>query len=139
MGLVELLTYLVTKQLCGSVAVDVVYRHYVLGHRISDLAREYGLTKDQVRSFKVRVLEKADGSAHRAAAMLKYVYPYVKEIEPIIHRDGDRCRCLLCNKDVVCDLVYIHVAFKHYDYVDFHVDRIMRLLAKKFNHNNASF
>jgi len=134
MGLLELLEYLVVKQLANNPAVDMVYKHFIEFQSVSDIGRMYGVSKHSVRGYVTRVLEKSGGSRTKAMTLLKYVYPLVKEIRPVIIRDGDGlCICLLCGEKMMCNVnvAEFHVTRKHMDIVRMYVDDVLGKLRSR--------
>ena len=133
MGLVELLEYLVIKQLAGNPAVDMIYQHFIEFESVSDIARRYNVSKHSVRGYVTRVLEKSGGSRTKAMTLLKYVYPLVKEVKPAVARDGGMCICLLCGEKMMCDVnvIEFHIMKNHMDIVQMYVDDVLGKLRSR--------
>lgn len=127
MGLRDLVKYLVVKILAGRRYVaDVLYEYFALGTSPREVANIHGLTIYSVRSYVQRAVEKAM-SPGRARVLVKYVYPYVCTIEPVLI--GSMCK--ICGEYVHPHSIEHHVRLRHNDLVEAHVERIMQALASQ--------
>ena len=129
----SVLEYLVVKALSSKFNIIKALRLYFVENispsRIEVLT---GLTKNQVRGYAQRIIEKATDVV-RARIYAKYLIPYVEKIKPIMECNGASCRCRICNVDVPDYAVEIHIKNLHSDVVDECVNTIIELLRKKLN------
>ena len=138
----RLLNYIVPKQLVsyGNI-VDYLYRYFVEG--IND-PRKYGLTPKQGRAYAHRLREICFAD-HRIRAILKYVYKYIKELEPVIVVYDSYARCKLCGHEfrfLDRSLKYLMIMFvdhlrrNHREFLEQVIDEIIDSVKSELKVNN---
>jgi len=119
----ELTKYMVIKILSGRrEVVDAVYEYFVLDISPKQIADRYGLTINQVRGYAQRILGKTH-SLNKAKVLLKYIYPHITGIEPVIEKNI----CRICRR-------YVYMPENHIN--SFHRDIIntytMKIISEVF-------
>lgn len=116
MGLAQLIEYLVLLRLSNNTAgIRAAEMYFVRNMSPSEIARRLGVTKDAVRGYVLRVLEKA-GSHRAAAAGLKLVLPHIGKVKPIVRRSGSIYTCELCGySNAHPSTTAVHVMVSHGD------------------------
>ena len=118
--------YLVVKQLADlGYVVDFIYA-YFSGGSLGD-AQRFGLSKTCARGYVQRIIEYCNGSFFRARAIVRHVYRFVKQLEPVILRIDGVARCTICGAELVPHhhVLQEHVARRHPDRVDDAVEKVI--------------
>ena len=122
--------YLVVKMLAGKRhIVDALYKYFVEGVSPSTLEGMYGITKHQIRGYVQRILEKT-GSYTRAKVFIKYLYPAVIRVRPImVPIDGEHVKCLMCEDIMNVMVAEDHIKRKHAPIINVELYHVLELLA----------
>ena len=116
--------YLVIKRLSGDAVTILAIKEYLIdGSSPSTIGHKYGISKFRVRGYVQRVMDKARNHM-TAAAIVRRVFPYVINIDPIILKVGNRYVCLRCDQQLTKSQIEHHIRRKHKDLVNEHVSRI---------------
>jgi hypothetical protein len=123
-------------------AIDAL-ADYINGMSPSEISAKYGISKDGVRGFWSRVLTKC-GSAQKAKALIRCATPIILSLKPVVEKNGNTYRCLLCGETFVNGgdaqtAISVHVNTYHSDYIEratVHV--ISRMRDRVLNNNHAS-
>ncbi len=129
MGVEEVVRYLVVKRLaCDVVTLFVIKEYLVDGESPSTIAHKYKVSKHVVRGYAQRVLYKVGYSYRIATSVVKAVFPYVMNIEPIVLRLNGHCYCLLCGEDLSPSVATAHLLKRHKEYIKQAVEYVMSRL-----------
>jgi len=113
---IDAIRYLVVKQITDPVVVEVLYKYFVDGAPISELAEIYGFTKHQVRGYIYRVMEKAGYTKGRT--LLKALYPFLRRLNPVTDVYGGRARCRICGFIAPVQYMSEHIYKSHRELVE---------------------
>ncbi len=117
-SLTAITRYLVVKRLSGDAVTLLAIKEYLVdGLSPSTIGHKYRISKFRVRGYVQRVMDKARSHA-AAASIVRRVFPYVINIEPIILRVGNRYICLKCDQQLTKEQVEHHIRRKHKDLVN---------------------
>jgi len=130
-ALTAITKYLVIKRLAGDTITILAVKEYLVDNLSpSTIGHKYRISKFRVRGYVQRVMDKAKN--HRvAAAIVKRVFPYVIDIDPIILRVSGKYLCLLCNQQLRHEQVEHHIRRKHKDLVQTLVSQIVSGVRKE--------
>ncbi|MCI4438089.1 MAG: hypothetical protein JHC33_14885 [Ignisphaera sp.] len=136
-SLEDLLEYLVVKVLAGKESVvKALIDYFVYAESPSNIAVKYDLSKNQVRGYAQRIIEKT-GSAAKAKVILKYATPIILKIKPIVRKtNGALVKCLLCGEELPIQVIEDHIRKKHASVVDDYLYSIIDLLKKNIVADN---
>jgi transposase-like protein len=128
-GLAQLVEYLVLLRVCGnSTGIRAVEMYFARNMSPSEIARRLGVTRDTVRGYVLRVLEKA-GSHRAAAAGLKLVLPHLGRVRPVVKRSGSTFICELCGyTSTYPSSAPVHVMSSHRDLLKQAVLRVFEVV-----------
>lgn len=131
--IVSLARYLAVHWCSGDEAAVLAIRDYfVNGDRPSDIARRYGLSKNQVRGYVQRVLEKC-GSFYVARALIRVLIPVITAVDKPFEtiNGGKMARCRLCGAEVLIDHFKLHLLRAHGKYLNLLAHRIVQSLLEE--------
>ena len=129
-GLAHLVEYLVLLRLCNNrTGIRAAEMYFVRNMSKSEIARRLGVTKDTVRGYVLRVLEKA-GSHRAAAAGLKLVLPHLGRVRPVVKRSGSTYICELCGyTSAHPSTTPVHIMTSHRDALEQAVLRVFEVVS----------
>lgn len=116
---------------------------YINGMSPSEISEKYGISKDCVRGFWSRFLTKC-GSAQKAKALVRCATPIVLGLKPVVEKNGNTYRCLICGETFVNGgdaqtAISVHVSTSHSDYLEkVTVQVISKLRDLVLNNNHTS-
>ena len=131
MGIREFVRYVVLEIMAGRVSVvDAVYDYFVRNGGfggVAELASTYNLTRNQLRNYVQRAIEKAGGLS-KARIYVRLVVPIAKGIaKPVINGDA---KCSLCGASVLAERAVHHILENHRDVLEEQVERVIEELKR---------
>ncbi len=123
--------YLVVKRLAGdTVAIMSIKEYLVDGLSPSTIGHKYNISKFRVRGYVQRVMDKARN--HRLAELIvKAVFPYVINVDPIILKVRGKYICLKCDQELTKERIEHHIRKKHKEFVNQVVSQILLNLRRR--------
>jgi Sigma-70, region 4. len=133
MGVRDLIRYLVLLRLSGnSAALRALELYFVQKMSPSDVAHALGISKNSVRGYIRRAIEKYPSAAAVISAVIRYAMPLVLSIAPAIEANrpaGVRCR--ICGSLAATPGAgYFHIAVAHRDAVESAVESIVKSIVR---------
>ena len=124
-ALTAITRYLVVKRLAGDTITILAVKEYLVdGLSPSTIGHKYRISKFRVRGYVQRVMDKARNHMI-AASIVKRVFPYIMNIDPVILRVSGKYLCLICNQQLRPEQIEHHIRRKHKDVVQDIVTQIV--------------
>jgi len=127
----EITRYLVLKRLAGdAVAIMSIKEYLIDGLSPSTIGHKYGISKFRVRGYVQRVVDKARNHLV-AESIVRAVFPYIMEVEPIVLRVRGKYVCLKCDQQLLKERVEHHIRKKHKDLLNATVQKIVSSIRRR--------
>ena len=111
--------YIVAQRLANNEEFFCVLQHIIQGHSPSTIKEICNVTKNSIRSYIQRIIEKT-GSSTRALIVAKHILPLVIQYVPTaVVKNNGKAVCMLCHNEI-SDLPQYHMIFKHTDTVNYY-------------------
>ena len=129
--LTEITKYLVLKRLAGDIVAIMSIKEYLIdGLSPSTIGHKYNISKFRVRGYVQRVVDKARNHLI-AESIVKAIFPYIIEVEPIVLKVRGRYVCLKCDQQLPKEKVEHHIRKKHKDLLNSVVQEIVSSVRRR--------
>jgi hypothetical protein len=116
--LVAITRYMVIKKLAGDVIAIMAIKEYLVdGLSPSTIGHKYNISKFRVRGYVQRIMDKARNHIV-AESIVKMIFPYILNIEPIVLKVRGRYICLKCDQQLTKARIEHHIRKKHKELVN---------------------